>query len=146
MACRFGITKRRAVFKHWKGTHIMCPQFVSTQSFLSSLLVQKMVLCAYGMRLLTGIISEIWTLMCFIYSSNSERHSECVNALRSFALFSVIFKVLKEFYCPYLFVTTDYRDHGCFRRLENTLNYGLERVWTIGYLKSSNRYVPCCSV
>lgn len=24
-------------------------------------------------------------------------------------------------------------------RLENTLNYGLERVWAIGYLKSSRR-------
>lgn len=24
-------------------------------------------------------------------------------------------------------------------RLENTLNYGLERVWAIGYMKSSRR-------
>ncbi|KAH7290702.1 hypothetical protein KP509_30G060200 [Ceratopteris richardii] len=29
--------------------------------------------------------------------------------------------------------------HATTYRLENTLNYGLERVWTIGYLKGSNR-------
>ncbi|KAH9325677.1 hypothetical protein KI387_005855, partial [Taxus chinensis] len=29
--------------------------------------------------------------------------------------------------------------HATTYRLENTLNYGLERVWAIGYLKSSNR-------
>ncbi|CAM6121486.1 unnamed protein product [Calypogeia fissa] len=29
--------------------------------------------------------------------------------------------------------------HATTYRLENTLNYGLERVWTVGYLKGSNR-------
>ncbi|KAJ7540716.1 hypothetical protein O6H91_10G027900 [Diphasiastrum complanatum] len=29
--------------------------------------------------------------------------------------------------------------HATTYRLENTLNYGLERVWTLGYLKGSNR-------
>ncbi|XP_024389865.1 coatomer subunit beta'-1 [Physcomitrium patens] len=29
--------------------------------------------------------------------------------------------------------------HSTTYRLENTLNYGLERVWTIGYIKGSNR-------
>jgi coatomer subunit beta' len=29
--------------------------------------------------------------------------------------------------------------HATTYRLENTLNYGLERVWTIGYIKGSNR-------
>eukprot|EP00899_Mesostigma_viride_P001865 jgi/Mesvir1/1167/Mv17669-RA.1 len=29
--------------------------------------------------------------------------------------------------------------HATTYRLENTLNYGLERVWTIGYLKGSNK-------
>lgn len=28
-----------------------------------------------------------------------------------------------------------------FFRLENTLNYGLERVWAVGYIKGSRRYI-----
>jgi len=28
---------------------------------------------------------------------------------------------------------------GIICRLENTLNYGLERVWAVGYLKGSRR-------
>ncbi|CAI9276756.1 unnamed protein product [Lactuca saligna] len=30
---------------------------------------------------------------------------------------------------------------GLFQRLENTLNYGLERVWAVGYMKGSHRIV-----
>ncbi|CAI9290572.1 unnamed protein product [Lactuca saligna] len=30
---------------------------------------------------------------------------------------------------------------GLFQRLENTLNYGLERVWAVGYMKGSRRIV-----
>ncbi|CAI9260193.1 unnamed protein product [Lactuca saligna] len=30
---------------------------------------------------------------------------------------------------------------GLFQRLENTLNYGLERVWDVGYMKGSRRIV-----
>ena len=33
--------------------------------------------------------------------------------------------------CPRLYRSTTYR-------LENTLNYGMERVWAVGYVKGSN--------
>jgi coatomer subunit beta' len=31
--------------------------------------------------------------------------------------------------------------HSTTYRLENTLNYGMERVWSISYIKGSNSYV-----
>ena len=33
--------------------------------------------------------------------------------------------------------------HSTTYRLENTLNYGLERLWALGYLKGSNQCVLC---
>lgn len=30
--------------------------------------------------------------------------------------------------------------HSTTYRLENTLNYGMERLWAIGYVRGSNRY------
>ncbi|CAI9281076.1 unnamed protein product [Lactuca saligna] len=33
---------------------------------------------------------------------------------------------------------------GLFQRLENTLNYGLERVWAVGYMKGSRRFRLGC--
>ncbi len=32
--------------------------------------------------------------------------------------------------------------HSTTYRLENNLNYGLERVWALAYLKGSNKYCP----
>ena len=34
--------------------------------------------------------------------------------------------------------------HSTTYRLENTLNYGLERLWAVGYCRGSNRSVACC--
>lgn len=34
----------------------------------------------------------------------------------------------------------------CFYRLENALNYGLERVWAVGYMKRSRRYGQALSI
>ena len=34
--------------------------------------------------------------------------------------------------------------HSTTYRLENTLNYGMERVWALAYSKGSNSYVPFC--
>jgi hypothetical protein len=36
---------------------------------------------------------------------------------------------------------TDFKTCFLAYRLENTLNYGLERVWAVGYMKGSRRYV-----
>ena len=36
--------------------------------------------------------------------------------------------------------------HSTTYRLENTLNYGLERLWALGACRGSNLCAPCCCV
>lgn len=54
--------------------------------------------------------------------------------LHSCAPFTITFIFFSPTLCNLSFLMSDV---SC--RLENTLNYGLERVWAIGYIKSSRR-------
>jgi len=50
------------------------------------------------------------------------------------------FTITNFFYCPSI-CNPNFLMSVFSCRLENTLNYGLERVWAIGYIKSSRRWV-----
>ena len=52
-----------------------------------------------------------------------------------FAVFKLILNVVGSIFWK-IYTNSPFQ---CTCRLESTLNYGLERVWAIGYLKSSHR-------
>ena len=103
--------KPRVVYKHWKATQIMFLQCVFTLNFPSSLQVLRMGMFTYGMELLTG---NSFVAQNFLISKKLTGHLGVLLQLEILYLLS-----------------------NC--RLENTLNYGFERVWAFGCMKGSNR-------